>query len=394
MRINRHVYHSIRPWLFKLDPERVHNATRLIAGLAQHVLRRPLRLIYQFEDESLGQGVWGVTFPNPVGLAAGFDKNAQLLPLWGLLGFGHVEVGSVTAQPSRGNPRPRLFRVLEDRAMINRLGLPNQGVARVARRLRRVRTRAPVVCGISIATTYSPGNTGRAAVDDCCTCYSQLAKLADYVTLNISCPNTADGRTFEEAQALDTLLTAIGHERLRMERDVPLLIKLSPLDTAKVAYDSQLEKILELAVVHKVSGVVVSNTAVDREGLKTPMPRVAAMGPGGLSGEPLFARSLRMVEYVYSRTDGQLPIIAVGGISTAEAAYAMIRTGASLVQIYTGLVYKGPKVVYDLKRGLAALLQRDGFTSIRDAVGSKFRERAQKAPNDAAPREAFEAVKA
>ena len=386
------MYRSIRPWLFRLDPEFAHVASRLIARAAQSVAPNALRAVYEFDDNALSQKIWGVTFPNPVGLAAGFDKNAQLLPFWKVLGFGHAEIGSVTARPSRGNPRPRLFRLFEDRAIINRMGLPNHGASRIARRLARTRTGEPVATGVSIAKTHDPTITGAAAVEDYCVTFSRLAPLADYVSLNISCPNTADGRTFEEAECLDELLSAIGQQCSRYKLDIPVLLKLSPPDTAKVIYDSLLEDILSVALSHRISGFVVCNTAADRTGLNTPAATVAAMGPGGLSGAPLFGRSLRMVEYVYSRTDGLLPIVAVGGISTAEDAYRMICAGASLVQIYTGLVYQGPMVVHDLKQGLAGLLERDGFASIGDAVGCKYARSDSLTPDENTPSAAVDAA--
>lgn len=386
------MYRSIRPWLFKLDPEFAHVASRLIARAAQSVAPHALRAVYEFDDKALSQEIWGVTFPNPVGLAAGFDKNAQLLPFWEALGFGHVEIGSVTAEPSRGNPRPRLFRLSEDRAIINRLGLPNHGASRIARRLARTRTGETVATGVSIAKTHDPTITGAAAVEDYCVTFLRLAPVADYVSLNISCPNTADGRTFEEAECLDELLSAIRQQCSRFKLDIPVLLKLSPPDTAKVIYDSLLEDILSVALSHRISGFVVCNTAADRTGLRTSAATVAAMGPGGLSGAPLFGRSLRMVEYVYSRTDGLLPIVAVGGISTAEDAYRMICAGASLVQMYTGLVYEGPMVVHDLKQGLAALLKRDGFSSIGDAVGCNYARSASLTPDESTPSTAVDAA--
>jgi len=352
--------------LFALPPELAHEGVKGLAWITLPLVRPAIAAACRYEHPMLWQQLWGMDIPNPVGLAAGLDKNARLLRLWSALGFGFVEIGSVTARPSRGNRRPRLFRLEQDGALINRLGLPNQGAARVARRLRH-RADAPAL-GISIAKTHDTGIMGPDAVEDYRCSFSRLAELGSYIALNISCPNTADGKTFEEAGHLNELLEVLMSEKASLGSDIPVLIKLSPPDSPKVVYDSLLEDVLAVAMRHRIDGFVVCNTAPDRSGLET---NAAEFGVGGMSGRPLHRRAVRMVQYIAQQTAGRVPIIGVGGIASAEDAYRMICAGASLLQLYTGLIYEGPGLVRRVKEGLVGLLQADGWASVADAVGSR-----------------------
>ena len=356
---------NLKRWLFGLDPGLAHRLGFSAAWLADRCAPRYLRRAFSLEDTVLHQRIWDLDFPNPVGLAAGCDKNALLLPFWAKLGFGHAEVGSVTLRRSRGNSRPRLFRLEEDRAIVNRLGLPSKGARRVARRLSSARTTGMPV-GVSIARVH--GRTS--PIEDYRLCAAHLIPYADYLTINISCPNTSDGNTFETPEYLDDLLEVLMGE---VDGRIPVLIKLSPLDTPKVVYDSQTEGILETAISRGVSGFVVTNTAKDRAGLVTDKQVLDAIGPGGLSGAPLHYRAVQMVRYIYSCVGPRYPIVGVGGIFSAEDAYRMIRAGACLLQLYTGLVYEGPSIVHNIKRGLVELLKADGFTSLQSAVGTEQR---------------------
>ena len=363
------LYRRIRPILFRLDSELVHDGVKTIARCFQPLTRNVLRATCEYGHATLHQRVWGMDFPNPIGLAAGFDKNAQLLKVWEAMGFGFAEVGSITAQPSRGNRRPRMFRLEQDQALVNRLGLPNQGAFRVGRRLRRETSR--LIRGINLAKTHDPSIIGHAAIEDYRRSFAQLAPLGHYVALNVSCPNTADGHTFAEAVHLEALLSAIMLERSLQRLKVPVLVKLSPPDSPKVVFDSRIERILEIAIKYRVNGFIVCNTASDRIGLSTGEDRVAAIGTGGLSGRPIHGRAVRMVQYIYQQTQGRLPIIGVGGVASAEDAFRMICAGASLVQVYTGLVYEGPGLVRRMKEGLVYLLAEHGFTSVESARGSR-----------------------
>lgn len=365
------MYQFIRPLLFGLDAERAHRASTGTARIAQAVSLSPVESLFRFAHPSLHQTLWGHSVRNPVGLAAGFDKNGRLVHFWGALGFGLAEVGSVSANPSEGNPRPRAFRLPDDRALINRMGLNNEGAERVAARLRSARNGEPELplLGINLAKTHDPDIMGAAAVSDFRASFRRLAPLADYIALNISCPNTREGKTFEAPDALDALLAEIFAERAGLDLDVPVLLKLSPPLSEQVAFDSQLEEIVALAQTHGVHGFIATNTASDRAGLTTSPEKLEAIGPGGLSGPPLAARATRLVRLLYRKTSGELPIIGVGGVDGPEAAYRKIRAGASLVQCYTGLIYEGPGLVKRIKKGLVRLLERDGFGSVGEAVG-------------------------
>ncbi len=348
--------------LFGLGPEFAHRLGFSAAWLADRLIPAYLEKTYGFEDPILHQEIWGLQFPNPIGLAAGCDKNALLVPFWERLGFGHIEVGSVTVNRSAGNARPRLFRLQEDRAIINRLGLPSKGSNLVAQRLSRA-SAVNMPIGISIARVEGSAS----AIKDYGQCMMRLLPYADYLTINISCPNTVDGKNFEAPEHLDSLLDALIDQ---VSGRVPVLMKLAPPDTPKVVYDSQTDAILETAVRHGVNGFVVTNTARDRLGLVTDKESLQEIGDGGLSGPPIYPRAVQMVRYVRSCVGPDYPIIGVGGISSAEDAYQMIRAGASLLQIYTALVYEGPKLVQHIKRGLVQRLKSSGYASIESVIGT------------------------
>lgn len=364
------MYHFFRPLLFRLSPERAHTLSLWAARAAQRTALPLVASRNQYEDERLKQHLWGETFPNPVGLAAGVDKNARAVPYWEAVGFGFVEVGSVSARPASGNPKPRAFRLPEDRALVNRMGLNNDGAKAVAERLEEGRSDRSRPLGINIAKTHDPDIMGEAALEDFQAGFRTLVGQADYVTLNVSCPNTSDGGTFEDPAALDDLLHAIATEQKAPGLSVPVLIKLSPPVSDRVLFDTRLEDILRVATDHDIDGFVATNTAPDRQGVRTSSDRLAEIGDGGLSGEPLEARATRLVRYLYQATDGEIPIIGVGGVHDADSAYAKIRAGASLVQLYTALVYQGPGLVREIKEGLVARLREDGIASISNVVGT------------------------
>ncbi|WP_022835273.1 quinone-dependent dihydroorotate dehydrogenase [Salisaeta longa] len=363
------MYRLLRPLLFRLDAESAHAATLRWAGRLQQMGLGPVASWYGFEDQRLQQTLWGLRFPNPVGLAAGADKNIRHVPFWTAIGCGFVEGGSVSAQPASGNPQPRAFRLPDDDAIINRMGLNNDGAEAVAAHVRTERERFTRPLGINLAKTHSPDIMGTAALEDFRSSFRMLAPLAGYIALNVSCPNTREGKTFEAPDALDALLGMIMEERKTPERRVPVLIKLSPPLTPRVVFDTALEELIAVAESHDVDGYIATNTAADRAGLTTDAATLAAIGPGGLSGPPLAARSNQLIRYLYRATGGATPIIGVGGVDSAAAAYDKIAAGASLVQCYTGLVYQGPGLIKSIKEGLVEHLKRDGFASIQDAVG-------------------------
>ncbi len=356
------MYARIRPLLFALGPEQAHLLASASARAAQKAVPSALERMFAFSHPALSVQVLGLTFTNPVGLAAGFDKNAHLVPFFRLLGAGFTEVGSVTAEPGRGNRRPRLFRFPEDEALVNRMGLGNHGSERIAPRLKRFAHQPAFPMGVNIAKTHSPDILGNAALDDFAATYGRVADHASYITLNVSCPNTAEGKTFEDPAALDALLSQLDRlvaERRRegAARTPPLLVKLSPPERERFVLDSFYDEILAVCAAHRVDGFVATNT----------LPH----DKGGLSGPPLAARSTALVRYLYTKTGGAKPIIGVGGIDSAEAAYERLAAGASLVQLYTGLVYHGPGLIRSIKQGLVRLSEDEGHSSISQITGSR-----------------------
>ncbi|HEX7071389.1 MAG TPA: quinone-dependent dihydroorotate dehydrogenase [Rhodothermales bacterium] len=363
--------YPFRRLLFRMDAERAHGMGMAAAGLGERFSSGYLRTHFAYEHASLRTKVFGIQFENPVGLAAGFDKNGLRIDFWPLLGFGFAEVGSVSARRSKGNRKPRAFRLEEDRALINRMGLNNQGAQRIAERLSARGGSFPIPLGVNLAKTNDASIQGTDAVQDYVESFELLASHASYIALNISCPNTDDGKTFEEPDALDRLLAAILSARARLGLRVPVLVKLSPAYSGRVVFDSMFEQILAVCTERRIDGFIAANTASDRIGLQIPEDRLARIGPGGLSGAPIRERSTHLVRYLYQRTDGRVPIIGVGGVDSAEAAYEKIRAGASLVQVYTGLVYEGPALVRRIKEGLVDLLAADGFSNITQAIGAE-----------------------
>ena len=326
-----------------------------------------VRALFPRPDPRLAQTVLGVEFASPVGLAAGFDKNAELVRFWAALGMGFAEVGSVSALASAGNSRPRAFRLPADRALINRMGLNNDGAEAVAARLAQTPRPPGFVLGVNVAKTHSPDILGAAGVEDFRAAVRALLPHADYLALNVSCPNTAEGKTFETPDALDALLAAV---RADVADDpTPVLVKLSPPATETVDVGA-LDDLVRICLGHGVAGFIATNTASDRAGLGTSAAEVERIGGGGLSGRPLAARATAIVRHLYRTTDGAVPIIGVGGVDSAEEAYRRVRAGASLVQVYTALVYEGPGLIPRIHRGLVRLLDRDGLGSLAEAVGA------------------------
>jgi dihydroorotate dehydrogenase len=310
------------------------------------------------DPASLRQTVFNRVFDNPVGLAAGFDKDGEVFAPALKLGFGFVELGSVTPLPQPGNPRPRLFRLMRDRAVINRMGFNNQGAAAMARRL-AVRDRGRGIVGVNLGKNKDQTN----ATADYVAGAQALAGLADYLVINVSSPNTPGLRALQGRAPLQELIAAVLAERAaqRLDPAPPLLLKVAPdLNPA------DREDIAEVALTSGLDGLIVSNTTVARPPELD--PRFAGEA-GGLSGRPLFAPATGVLREFYRLTQGRLPIIGVGGIASAADAYAKIRAGATLVQLYSALVFEGPGLVRRIKHGLAALLERDGFTSISQAIG-------------------------
>ncbi|KKW64476.1 quinone-dependent dihydroorotate dehydrogenase [Mycolicibacterium elephantis] len=357
------MYGALRRALFLVAPERIHTwvFTVLRAATSSRTTRRALMRRLAPRDPVLASTVFGVRFPGPLGLAAGFDKNGSGLHVWGALGFGYAEVGTVTAQAQPGNPAPRLFRLPDDRALLNRMGFNNHGAGELALRLARHVPDVPI--GVNIGKTKA--TPPERAVEDYAESARLLGPLAAYLVVNVSSPNTPGLRDLQAVQSLRPILEAV-----LAQTSTPVLVKIAP-DLS----DQDVDEIADLAVELGLAGIVATNTTVSREGLRT--PGVEELGPGGISGPPVAARSLQILRRLYRRVGDRLVLISVGGIETADDAWARITSGASLLQGYTGFVYGGGLWAKHIHDGIARRLHDGGFPSLADAVGSAIsREQA------------------
>jgi dihydroorotate dehydrogenase len=348
------LYHRIlKPILFRLDAERSHQLT--LALLATFLGRRTP----PNDPPELAVTTLGTTFSNPIGLAAGMDKDIRAAAAWQALGFGFVEFGTITPRPQTGNPRPRLWRLVEHRALINRLGFPSAGMEMAARRLERARRRA---ARIRIGLNFGPNKDTAPdrVAENYAVLVARLGAMADFIVVNVSSPNTPGLREWQSPSRLTPLLNPIMSAAARLDPRRPVLVKLAPdLDTATLA------SICEALATVGVDGIVACNTTMARETVG-----VSIALEGGLSGTPLRERACAMVTEIRRRTQGAMPIVGVGGVASAADAWALIRAGATLVELYTGLVYEGPGAVERIKAGLVGLLRREGMRSIREAVGT------------------------
>jgi dihydroorotate dehydrogenase len=341
--------------LRRLPPETAHRATlRLTAMVAPLLPRAPA------DDPALAVQALGLRFANPVGLAAGFDKDGMVPDAMARLGFGFVECGTVTPRPQGGNPKPRLFRLSEDRAVINRMGFNNEGMTAMAARLAR-RDRLGGILGINIGANKDSADR----IADYRTGFGELAGFADYVTVNISSPNTPGLRGLQNRADLERLLGVLTRERANRNSRVPLLLKIAP-DIDETAMDD----IAEVSLNSGIEGVIVTNTTIARPAT---LKSGYAKESGGLSGAPLFAPSTGVLKAMRKRVGTKLTLVGVGGVASGEDAYAKIRAGASLVQLYTALAFQGPSLIAQIKSELGAALRRDGFKTISEAIGADFR---------------------
>lgn len=351
-------YPLIRPFLFLLDPEFAHEITlkMLEADMGPQ--------FFGPDDAVLRTRVFGVDFPNPIHLGAGLDKQAGHMDAFMGFGFGSIEIGTVTPLPQAGNPRPRMFRIPQAKALINRFGFNSVGVDVFAQRLKdwrglADRTHNPI--GVNIGKNKDTV----AEADDYLKGFEKVAALADYVTINVSSPNTPGLRDLQSRDKMAALVKVITDARDRLAPQLPILVKIAPDLT-----EEQQADIAAVLLESAAQGVIVSNTTLARP---SSIPDDIAQQAGGLSGPPLFGPSTRLLGNMYKLLGGKMPIIGCGGVSNGEEAYAKIRAGASLVQVYTALVFEGPLVIQKIKRELAGLLRRDGFASVAEAVGADHR---------------------
>jgi dihydroorotate dehydrogenase len=363
------IYRSIlRPILFQLPPETAHELALdcLCISLGAKSLRNVIAAHYQ--SSPFGKlKRFGLQFDNPVGLAAGFDKNGRAADALSSLGFGFVEVGTVTNQPQSGNEKPRLFRLPTDHALINRLGFNNCGASELVENVKQ--HRPDCVLGVNI------GKSRRVPIEDAIPDYlatfETVFDVADYIAINVSSPNTPNLRELQRHDLLLKLLSALQERNRVLAKSgdrKPLLVKIAP-DLS----DAELELIVAVATGLEIAGVIATNTTLSRDGLHTNTNRVKAYGEGGLSGAPLRTRSNEVISSIYRATGGKLPIIGVGGIFSANDAWEKIISGASLIQLYTGFIYEGPGVARKINEGLLEILKREGFSNLDDAVGCAVR---------------------
>jgi dihydroorotate dehydrogenase len=355
------LYRIARPLLFAQDAERAHE--RAMAWLARVSaspgLRGSLEARHAVEDPRLAQELWGVRFPRPVGLAAGFDKSARAPLAWQALGFGFAEFGTATPGPQEGNPRPRVWRVPRERALCNRLGFNNDGAGAIAERIARARPEARIPWGANLGKQAD--TPLEQAAEDYEACYGALAPHADFLVVNVSSPNTPGLRALQGKEPLTRLLGALQDAAVAHGlQHRPLLVKIDP-----DLHGEALRDTVSACMEARVGGLVCTNTSVQ-------LPRPEGM-EGGVSGAPLRGPSTEVLRQVARLTEGKMPLVGVGGVFTAEDAYEKVRAGASLVELYTGFVYGGPGTAARIHRGLLRLLERDGHRHLKDAVGAGLR---------------------
>ncbi|MDO4727867.1 MAG: quinone-dependent dihydroorotate dehydrogenase [Bacteroidota bacterium] len=330
----------IRPILFQFDPEKVHHFT---FSFLKNICKIPgvsalLRSKYNIEDKRLEREVFGIKFKNPVGLAAGFDKEAKLFSELSNFGFGFIEIGTLTPKPQDGNPKKRLFRLKEDQAIINRMGFNNQGVFKAVERLKKNKN---VLIGGNIGKNKVTPNQD--AIQDYIICFNALYDVVDYFVVNVSSPNTPNLRELQDKEPLTALLSELQLINQKKTKQKPILLKIAPDLT-----DSQLLDIIDIVNQTKIAGVIATNTTISREGLLSENKKET----GGLSGKPLTKRSTEVIRFLHQKSNNSFPIIGVGGINSPEDAYEKLQAGASLVQLYTGFIYQGPKLVKDINKYL------------------------------------------
>ncbi|MDO9186992.1 MAG: quinone-dependent dihydroorotate dehydrogenase [Bacteroidia bacterium] len=335
----------IKPLFFLFQPETIHHIVFKIIKFFSAIpgVSSLIRMVYVIDDKRLEIKLFGLVFPNPVGLAAGFDKDAKLYDELGNYGFGFIEIGTLTPKAQPGNEKPRMFRLPEDEALINRMGFNNEGVDAAVERLKKRKTK--IIIGGNIGKNKVTPN--EEAESDYEKCFEALFDHVDYFAVNVSSPNTPNLRALQDKEPLAKLLTRLKKLNSQKSNPKPILLKIAPDLT-----NEQLDDIIDIVKETKIDGVIATNTTISREGLKTKDSRLKTIGAGGLSGKPLTKRSTEVVRYLSTKSNKAFPIIAVGGIHTAEDAIEKLNAGASLVQIYTGFIYEGPGIAKRINKGI------------------------------------------
>lgn len=335
----------IRPILFQFKPEQAHQLTVGLLRLAMKIplVRQLFKQRFTVNNAHLSRQLFGLTFRNPVGLAAGFDKDAKLVDEMDALGFGFVEIGTLTPRPQNGNPKPRLFRLPADHSLINRMGFNNEGVEKAVQRL--AKRKSTILVGGNIGKNKTTPN--ESATRDYEICFDALYPVVDYFTVNVSSPNTPDLRQLQGKKPLYELLYRLKKKNEEKSQPKPILLKIAP-DLS----NTQLDDIIEICLTVPVSGIIATNTTISRENLQTDSATVKEIGAGGLSGDAITKRATEVIRYIHTKTEGKLPIIGVGGISSPQDALEKLEAGASLIQVYSGYIYEGPRLVKDINQGI------------------------------------------
>lgn len=361
----------IKPVFFKLPAESAHyTAMNLFSRVSSlPLVSSQIRKRYCVNDPRLKVELFGLSFPNPVGLAAGFDKEGRWYPHLSNLGFGSIEIGTVTGQPQPGNPKPRMFRLPQDQALINRLGFNSKGCKVVARHLERIRSTHDVVLGINIGKSKVVELKDAAA--EYKMTFETLFEFADYVTINVSSPNTPNLRQLQNRDHLVEIIDAVQQSNSRISQHgnrslKPVLLKIAPDLSLR-----QLADVADVAQDQGIDGIIATNTTISREYLRTSAQTIQEIGNGGLSGRPLHQKSLEIVKALYQQLQGRIPIIGVGGITSGTDAWNMITAGANLIQLYTGFIYGGPGFIGQINRDLVTRLEAAGAANISEMVGSE-----------------------
>ena len=341
------MYKILKPLLFLFPPEVAHGIAMSLATIQIKMLWTlgMVKVFYPPQTERIKTKVFGLEFTNRLGLAAGFDKNGEYIDVIQHMGFGFVEVGTVTPRPQKGNPRPRLFRLIKDEAIINRMGFNNEGVDRLADRLKYFHNERNIIVGGNIGKNKDTPNEN--AVDDYMICFEKLHDVVDYFVVNVSSPNTPNLRSLQEKGPLKNILQTLQEANKLKEKQKPILLKIAP-DLS----EPQVDDIIEIIQETKIAGAILSNTTIARTGLETDDTVIETIGNGGLSGKPLQQKALQIQKYFHQKSNGQIPFIGVGGIHDAASANETLDAGASLIQLYTGFIYGGPKIISQIIKGL------------------------------------------
>lgn len=341
------MYRFIRSILFLFDPEKIHYFTMAVISAIFKIpfVASMVKRYYNVNDTKLERKLFGLTFKNPVGLGAGFDKNARWIDELGAFGFGFVEIGTLTPKPQPGNEKPRLFRLPKDSSLVNRMGFNNDGVESAITRLKK-RNKNIIVGGNIGKNKITPNEN---ALDDYIICFESLFDYVDYFVVNVSSPNTPNLRELQEKEPLTKLLASLQGRNKARSKPKPILLKIAPDLT-----DSQLDDIIEIVATTQIDGIIATNTTISRENLVTPKDEIEKIGAGGLSGKVLSRRATEVIRYLHQKSGGKFPIIGVGGIMSVEDAIEKINAGASLIQLYTGYIYEGPGLIKKINKALSA----------------------------------------